>query len=700
MPSVADATLPCSSYESGKRARLKRRLRAAALILWPAALFGQPTVTVEDLTRRVQIPLAAISPSGKLASYVLVRGDPQADDYELSICAIETHGHSSPRTLRSYRLTPEETFNELDWLQPGASQMRWIGKADMLLFTARRGGTSELNIWDAQEDRVQTVLAGHDRIEFESEGSSIDTLALTVTDYLPSPRPESGVPPDRSWLVRDGDRFFGPLKNPKLGRHVRKQRWILSQSAHHGLRADGNPIEQWDSLPVEVNHTTSIPASEPLLFDETPSPDGKLIAAIEIREPDLDDSRRQYSTFRVVVSAGKALRVLVPDTRPFVLARTSLLGWARDGRSIYYLHVSPRGTTIHKVTLGGKITTLWHGSELLAEPFPPNRHYQLMSRDERYVVLIRSTNVMPGELVKIDLHRGRLISVVSPNETFKQRDYPQVHFYEIPGVEGDAWGRLYLPRACSRLSRCPLLFTQYGSSPGFAEDIGDQIPIFPLTAHGVAVFDMYSNALVPVTPLRDARLALNRVRRPLLGMQWMARQLSDEGLIDPDRIGIAGVSYGAEIAMYAYWNWTALRAVSAATATWDPTLDLFSGPSYQHTMRELGFPSALEADGLAAWRRYAASLNARADLPPLLFQSPDGEQNFTVPSWTALRSAEAPVEWLEYPNEGHVKIHPANKWWVYQRNLDWFRFWLKEEEDPHASKAEQYARWRRMRVGK
>jgi hypothetical protein len=31
------------------------------------------------------------------------------------------------------------------------------------------------------------------------------------------------------------------------------------------------------------------------------------------------------------------------------------------------------------------------------------------------------------------------------------------------------------------------------------------------------------------------------------------------------------------------------------------------------------------------------------------------------------------------------------------RNLDWFRFWLKGEEDPDPAKAEQYARWRELR---
>ena len=29
--------------------------------------------------------------------------------------------------------------------------------------------------------------------------------------------------------------------------------------------------------------------------------------------------------------------------------------------------------------------------------------------------------------------------------------------------------------------------------------------------------------------------------------------------------------------------------------------------------------------------------------------------------------------------------------------VDWFRFWLKGEEDPDPAKAEQYTRWRELR---
>jgi hypothetical protein len=66
-------------------------------------------------------------------------------------------------------------------------------------------------------------------------------------------------------------------------------------------------------------------------------------------------------------------------------------------------------------------------------------------------------------------------------------------------------------------------------------------------------------------------------------------------------------------------------------------------------------------------------------------------------TWYRLKQSGAQIEWIEYPAEGHEKSSPADKWWVYRRNLDWFRFWLQDYEDSDPSKAEQYQHWREMR---
>ena len=65
---------------------------------------------------------------------------------------------------------------------------------------------------------------------------------------------------------------------------------------------------------------------------------------------------------------------------------------------------------------------------------------------------------------------------------------------------------------------------------------------------------------------------------------------------------------------------------------------------------------------------------------------------------TALRELKKPVEMFIYPNELHIKNQPKHRYEIYQRNVDWMKFWLKGEEDPDPAKAEQYRRWGELRV--
>jgi hypothetical protein len=44
-----------------------------------------------------------------------------------------------------------------------------------------------------------------------------------------------------------------------------------------------------------------------------------------------------------------------------------------------------------------------------------------------------------------------------------------------------------------------------------------------------------------------------------------------------------------------------------------------------------------------------------------------------------------------------VLTNPAERIASQGGTVDWFRFWLKAEEDPDPTKAEQYTRWRELR---
>jgi hypothetical protein len=40
---------------------------------------------------------------------------------------------------------------------------------------------------------------------------------------------------------------------------------------------------------------------------------------------------------------------------------------------------------------------------------------------------------------------------------------------------------------------------------------------------------------------------------------------------------------------------------------------------------------------------------------------------------------------------------PKHRLEIYERNVDWFLFWLKDEEDPDPAKSDQFARWRKLK---
>ena len=77
---------------------------------------------------------------------------------------------------------------------------------------------------------------------------------------------------------------------------------------------------------------------------------------------------------------------------------------------------------------------------------------------------------------------------------------------------------------------------------------------------------------------------------------------------------------------------------------------------------------------------------------PILFQLVDEEGLFALETFAALRENDVPVELRIFPDEHHIKWQPAHRAEVYARNLDWFRFWLRGEEDPDPAKREQYRR--------
>jgi hypothetical protein len=66
--------------------------------------------------------------------------------------------------------------------------------------------------------------------------------------------------------------------------------------------------------------------------------------------------------------------------------------------------------------------------------------------------------------------------------------------------------------------------------------------------------------------------------------------------------------------------------------------------------------------------------------------------------WFAgLTIQKKPVELVNIDGGTHTLQKPWERRIAMQGMVDWFRFWLKREEDPDPAKANQYGRWRELR---
>jgi hypothetical protein len=65
--------------------------------------------------------------------------------------------------------------------------------------------------------------------------------------------------------------------------------------------------------------------------------------------------------------------------------------------------------------------------------------------------------------------------------------------------------------------------------------------------------------------------------------------------------------------------------------------------------------------------------------------------------YAGLHDLKKPVDLMMLNTDEHVLTNPAVRMASQGGSVDWFRFWLKDEEDSDPAKAEQYKRWRELR---
>jgi hypothetical protein len=246
----------------------------------------------------------------------------------------------------------------------------------------------------------------------------------------------------------------------------------------------------------------------------------------------------------------------------------------------------------------------------------------------------------------------------------------------------------------------PAVITSYACRNGFLRGGGaDNAPEFVLAHQGFVAICVDFRVREVIARETDLRPIYPIFCGIVLGL------IADEtkaGRLDPARVGLSGHSLGANAGAYCISHSNAIAAAAFRNgsvlerARWDLfDTDLFQrGPNSLNGRMHMPDP---RNDPTGLWDEMSVARRAREINTPTLLQVSDSEYLGALPLWSAMHEEGKAIEMHVFPKEAHQLIQPIHRLVNFERQLDWFKFWLKDEVDPSPSKRAQYDRWNRLR---
>lgn len=671
-------------------------------------------ITIEDIIGIRKIGTMAIAPDGQSVAYLIVQAIKARDAYSVTLVVtsaqdITRHYDILKREVPAARSEVGDVREDIGSNVTAGIIFTWTNGGQDLIYSVQEGERAALfqyspsnggskSLWQTEGEITTIVATGKSKLGYcvrrlpgkSNDADSNDpSYRYDQNTFHPWDKHpwQDGRPynnqSDRPWLAPDE-----PIncfeRNGDTGALSKIEATQLSTpDLEKPFQGDG--MAQFGSRAYQGDSAIAA----------WPSPDGKhILFAASIRQNEDANwvSKTAYWIEGKEQGAPQAKLFEIIGQREGGIHRVL---WSPDSRSVLGIRESLDHTEIVKFDIvSGKETSLlktdWGFEEATSSP------------DGRYLYVIRVKPDVPHQLARLDLLNGQMLLIDDVNQQFKGVQVPPFTVVRKSNQFGDELtGYLFYPPGFHGQERLPFVAIRGQKWDGLCDGgTGVEFPGMVLALRGyVVLFFEPSSKHFPPSVGGNGGFSDLRFQSPLESLRSLIADLDQKGWVDSKKTAIAGLSAGADIVDYDA-GFSHVFSVGSATTgeTYSPA-NYFIFNSVQvdglFTQR-YGLPYP-DVSGMPAWQKVSTSLNASHSNMPLLFQPPDAEAMMTVPQHIAWKHAGLPVETYVYPDEGHLKVHPINRYYVMTRNVQWFDFWLRGIEDSRPEFTDQFKRWRRMR---
>jgi dipeptidyl aminopeptidase/acylaminoacyl peptidase len=649
----------------------------------------------------------AISPDGSRVAFRLEQASVERNTYDSIWYVEDVDGRSAPLRVADGGVPLREPVTGLALPSPAlwSPDGRWIyyrafldGRASV--WRAATDGSGAQAVTSDPADVRDFRLSGDGRTLSYSVGPTrAEVLALEQSEY------DDGVHLDDTIVISDGlfrsslvegrpttERFLGDWYSagPLLAKTPDRWKAVdLATMATRNLSAA--------DVPEPALTSADLPAGSPEASVVAPRPDGRLALLIPVKSDDP----------KVLKKPGADLAVLDNRQSSHLVRCTAELCTNQAITGIQWRPGSDEllFTAVNYANARSQSIYGWNVATGNVRPIVLSNG--LVSGSQRYwdipcavsteaMVCVAAEADRPPRLEAIDLSAGHRRILFEPNkklETDIAATVPArlIRWKDKRGREFT--GQLFEARRTSSNKPPPLFVTFYDCDGFLRGGLGDEWPLASMAEDGITALCINS---IP----SFAKDFVARHDQGRAAVESVVSHLSGEGRIDRNRVGMGGLSYGSEVTMWTVAHSDIITAASVSGISSSPTYYLFNSlrPVFRSTLKEswqLGSPEETPKK----WRENSPAFQLDRIHTPILFQEPEKEYRMALDyALPLVRRGLGDI--YVFPQEAHIKFQPRHKFAVYQRNLDWFRFWLQGYEDPDPRKAEQYKHWQEMRAAR